>query len=104
MAKFIFAYHGGKTPQSEAEGKKVMAEWQAWFGKIGAGLVDGGGPAGKSNTVSKSGLTDNGGANPISGYTIITAADYAEANRIAAGCPMVVHGEGSVEVAEILDM
>jgi len=104
MPKFIFAYHGGKTPASPAEGKKAMDAWMAWFGKLGPAVVDGGNPCGPSQTVSAKGVTANGGANPISGYSLIEAKDMAAALKIAKGCPMVVDATGSVEVAEAMSM
>ena len=104
MAKFLFAYHRGKQPESEAEGAKVMAAWGAWFESLGADLVDAGAPVGQSHTVSASGSTDNGGANPVSGYTLVNAASYDTAIKIAKGCPMVADGSGSVEVAECVEM
>ena len=55
-------------------------------------------------TVSNTGLAGDGGANPLSGYTLVEAADQAAACEMAKGCPMVVDGSGSVEVCEILDM
>ena len=42
-------------------------------------LVDPGNPVGLSKTVSASGIADNGGANPASGYTIVEAADIGAA-------------------------
>ena len=104
MPKFILAYHGGSAPEDPAEGEKVMAQWNAWYGGIGAALVDGGGPAGMSMTVSASGVAADGGANPLSGYTVIEAADQAAACEMAKGCPMVLDGSGSVEICEIIDM
>ena len=41
MPKFVFAYHGGKAPESPEEGAKVMAEWNAWYGSMGEAVVDG---------------------------------------------------------------
>jgi len=104
MAKFMFVYHGGGSPEDPAEQERVMAEWGAWYGGMGAALVDGGGPAGMSKTVTKGGVADNGGANPVSGLTIVEAADQAAAVEMAKGCPMVKDGSGSVEVAEIIQM
>ena len=104
MPKFVFAYHGGGAPSDPAEQEKVMAAWSAWYGSMGAHVVDGGGPAGKSTTVSHAGIVEDGGANPLSGLTIVEAADKAAAVDMARGCPMVVDGSGSVEVAEILQM
>lgn len=104
MPKFIFAYHGGGMPDTPEEGERVMAEWGAWYGAMGAAVLDGGGPVGKSTTVNKGGVADNGGANPLSGFTVVEAADQAAANKMAKGCPMVKDGSGSVEVAPIIDM
>lgn len=102
MPKYVFAYHGGKTPSTPEAGKKAMDDWNKWFGSIGAGVVDGGHPVGKSSTVTAKGVIDNGGANPISGYSVISAKDMAEALAIAKRCPILP--EGSVEVAEAMAM
>lgn len=103
MPKFVFAYHGGKKPDNPADGEKVMAAWNAWYGSIGEDVVDGGGPCGPSQTVSSSGVADNGGANPLSGLTQISAPDMQSAIGIAKRCPILDDG-GSVEVAEVLEM
>jgi hypothetical protein len=104
MPKFIFAYHGGSAPSSPEEGQKAMQSWMDWFGALGDAVVDGGHPAGMSRTVAAGGVADDGGANPISGYSLVNAADIDAACAMARGCPMVVDGSGSVEVAECMDM
>ena len=102
MAKFIFAYHGGKAPESPEEGAEVMAKWNAWLGGLGDAVIDGGNPAGPSKTVSASGVSDDGGANPISGYSLVQADSIDHAIEMAKGCPIMDHG--TVEVAEAMDM
>ncbi|WP_147126488.1 hypothetical protein [Shimia ponticola] len=105
MPKFLFVYHGGKTPDTPEEGQKAMEAWDAWYTGIGAdNVADYGNPVGKSHTVSPSGHTEDGGANPASGYSIISAADHKAACDIAAKNPMVMDGSGSVEVAPIIEM
>ncbi|MCE8521644.1 hypothetical protein KBY30_11680 [Ruegeria pomeroyi] len=104
MPDFIFAYHGGKTPETPEEGAEVMAAWQVWFGAMGDAVVIPGNPVGLSKTVSAAGVADNGGANPLSGYTVVRAADIGAATDMAKGCPMVMSGNGTVEVAEIIEM
>lgn len=104
MTKYIYVYHGGTAPDSPEESQKVMAEWMAWFGEMGDAVVDGGNPLGMSKTVSAGGVADDGGANPASGYTIVNANDMDAAVAMAKGCPMVKSGNGSVEVAECMDM
>ena len=102
MPNYLLAYHGGKMPETPEEGEKEMAAWGAWFGGMGDAVVDGGNPVGMSRTVSSGGIADNGGANPVSGYSIIKADSFDAACEIAAGCPILKHG--SVEVAEIHEM
>ena len=102
MPKFVFAYHGGNTPETPEEGAEVMAKWNAWFGELGDAVVDGGNPVGPSKTVSASGVTDDGGANPLSGYSLVQADTIDQAIELAKGCPIMDHG--SVEVAEAIEM
>ena len=103
MPKFVFAYHGGKMPETPEEGAKSMAAWRSWLGGMGDALVDGGNPVGKSKTVTPGGIADNGGSNPLSGYTLVNAADIHAACEIAKGCPILAN-EGTVEVAEAIEM
>ena len=103
MPNFIFAYHGGSAPESPEEGEKVMAEWMAWFGGMGDAMVNPGNPVGLSKTVNASGVADGGGANPLSGYSVVQADTIEAACEMAKNCPIVNDG-GSVEVAEIHEM
>lgn len=102
MPKFLFAYHGGRKPETQQEGDAIMARWTEWFDKLGDNVVDPGAPVAASHTVTANGATANGGANPVSGYSIIIAKDYDAAKAIAKECPIL--DDGSVEVAEIVEM
>ena len=102
MPDFIYAYHGGKKPESPEEGADLMARWHAWLGSLGEAAVTPGNPVGMSKTVSASGVTDNGGSNPLSGYSIVRADDIAAAIALTEGCPHLDHG--TIEVAEIIEM
>jgi len=103
MAKFAFVYHGGKAPDSPEEGQKVMAAWNTWYQSMGSAVLDGGGPAGPSSTVSTGSVADHGGPNPVSGLTQVEAANMEAACEMAKGCPILAD-DGSVEVVEILQM
>ena len=70
MPKFLFIYHGGKTPETPEEGQAAMEAWGRWFGEMGPAVVDAGNPVMGSHTVSAEGHTEDGGANPASGYGI----------------------------------
>ncbi len=102
MPKYVFAYHGGKMPEDPVEIEQEMAAWGAWFEKMGNAVVDGGNPVGPSKTVSANGVADDGGANPLSGYTLVQADNIDGAVALAKGCPILKHG--TVEVAEAMDM
>jgi len=104
MAKYLFVYHGGGKPSSPAEAKKVMDAWGAWFGSLGAAVIDGGNPVGKSSTVKPDGsLAEGGGANPASGYSLIEASSLQDAHKKAKGCPLLKAG-GTIEIAQAMDM
>ncbi len=102
MPRFMLAYHGGKMPETQEEGAAMMDRWRAWFESLGDAVADPGNPVGQSKTVSAAGVSDDGGANPLSGYSILEAETIEAAIAMTDGCP---HLEGgSVEVAEIIVM
>jgi hypothetical protein len=104
MAKYLFVYHGGKMETDPAERKAHMDAWGAWFGSLGAAVIDGGNPVGPSSTVSANGsLSSGGGANPVSGYSLISATSLEDAHSKARGCPLLKAG-GAIEIAEAFDM
>ena len=104
MSKYLFVYHGGSVPETKEEQAKVMDAWGKWFGSLGSAVVDGGNPVGKSSTVQSNGsVVDNGGANPVSGFSLIEASNVDDAVTKAQGCPILAAG-GSVEFAEAFDM
>ena len=103
MPKYVFAYHGGASPANEQEYKGVMEKWSKWFGEIRPSLADPGSPVGKSTTVTKAGVMNDGGPNPLSGYSLVNAASIDDAVNLAKGCPILDAG-GSVEIAEAMGM
>lgn len=104
MPKYIFAYHGGKMPETEEEGMQVMAAWTAWLEGLGPRVIDPGAPLGPSSTVGPDGsVACDGGANPLTGYSLVTADSVEQATDMARGCP-ILQAEGSVEVAETMEM
>lgn len=104
MAKFLFVYHGGNHPETEAEVAEVMDAWGQWMGALGAAVIDGGNPVGMSTTVHPNGkVTEDGGSNPVSGYGLFEANDKEDAVRKARDCPILSSG-GSIEIAEVVDM
>ena len=105
MPKYILAYHGGGGMSDDpAQVEKLMAEWGAWFGALGDAVVDGGNPVAVTRTIAADGsVSDGGGSNPLTGYSLINADDMDAAVAHTSGCPVLASG-GSVEVAEAIDM
>lgn len=103
MPRFVFAYHGVPQPESEEKGARMMAEWQAWIERYRKQMPEPGNPVGMSKTVSRDGVADNGGANPLSGYSVVEVGTMDEAIDIGRDCPHVHYG-GSIEIAEIMKM
>ncbi len=104
MAKYLLAYHGGSMPETDAERAQIMQAWGAWYGSIGAGVVDPGNPIGQARLIANNGsITHGGGANPVSGYSIISADDLDTAVAIAQRCP-ILQGGGNIEVCETFNV
>ena len=99
---FLLAYHGGKIPESAEEGAKHMAKFEAWVGGLGDAVVNPGHPLGKSKTVSFGGVSEDGGSNPLVGFSIVKADSMDAALDMAKGYP---HLEiGTVDVVEMMGM
>jgi hypothetical protein len=47
-------------------------------------------------------VSEGGGQNPVSGYSLIKADDLDSAVKLARGCPVLADG-GSIEVAETVN-
>ncbi len=102
MPNYIIAYHGGNKPETPEDGAKHMAKWKAWVGGLGDAVVNPGTPLGKSKTVSSGGVSDDGGSNPLSGFSIVKADSIDAAVELAKGCPHLEHG--TIDVSETMDM
>jgi len=97
MAKFVYLYKGGGMPESEEEGKRLMAAWSSWLDGLDGNLVDAGNPFGASVGVG-------GSTSGITGYSIVNAASLDDAKAKTDGCPIFEGGRGSVEVYEAIPM
>ncbi len=104
MANFVLLYSGGKMPEDEAEQKAVVQEWEAWYGKIGGALVDGGNPfTPMAKTIAADGKVSDGPVGSIaSGYSVIKATSLDQAVEMAKGCP-VLRGGAKISIYETFD-
>ena len=101
MPKFVLAYHGGKQFETKEEGAAHMAKWNAWNSGLGDAVVDPGMYFGPSKTVSADGVADDGGANSLSGISVLQADTMEEVLEMVKKCPHVDIG-GTIEVAQVM--
>ena len=102
MPNYILAYHGGKKPDTPEEGAEHMAKWSAWADGISDALINPGNPLGMSKTVSSDGVADDGGSNPLCGFSILEADSMDAALDMVKSCPHLENG--TMEVAEMMEM
>jgi hypothetical protein len=103
MPNFVLAYHGGTHFETKAEGTAHMNNWNNWTASLGDAIVDPGMFLGPSKTVSTSGVADDGGANPLSGITVLQADSLESVLEMAKRCPHVDIG-GTIEIAQVMQM
>ncbi len=102
MAEFLMVYHGGSMPETDDEIAHEMARWGDWMNSLGGQLIEPGAPVGKSKTLSASGITDDGGENPVSGYSIVEAESIEAALALIKTCPHL--NTCTTELAPLIDM
>lgn len=103
MTNFVLVYTGGGIP-ADSDRDAVMAQWGAWYGKMGESIVDGGNPFGASKTVGANGVSDGAASSPAAtGYTVIKADSLDKAVAAVKDHPHIKHG-GQVSVYETFEM
>ena len=103
MPNYIIAYHGGKKPENPEQGAEQMAKWKAWVEGLGKAAVNPGTPLMKTRIVSTTGVSEDGGPNSMSGFSVVQAENMEIALEMAKACPFLDTG-GTLEVAEMVEM
>lgn len=101
MAKFMYLYRGQAPELTPEQGAERMAAFAAWMEKVGPALVDAGSPFAASVAVRDDG--SDGEAGELTGYSIVEAADLAEAKALTEGLPFLSDSDGqhAVEIFEL---
>lgn len=99
MTNYVLAFRG--QPDRGAVAGEEEA-WGAWFGRIGASIVDRGNRVGSARTVPAADRGDPA-TSVLTGYVVVAADDLTAATDLARGCPGLANGV-SVEVAEVVSM
>jgi hypothetical protein len=96
MKKFVLLHYGFEAPTPQ-----VMEAWGKWFASIADKMVDSGSPFKGGREIAPTGTKELPlGMDSITGYTIISAADLDEAEKIAKGSPMIK----AIRVYEAMEM
>ncbi len=96
MSTFLFLYKGWTQPTPE-----IGRAWMEWFEAVGDRMVDSGNPLGGGVEVTPRGSTELPlGADSLTGYSIVRAANRDEALELAGTNPMIT----SVVVHELAAM
>lgn len=114
MARFLFIYRDPASQTGpELSPEEMQAHMQQWFDWLGSGSEAGwvtemGNPLTPEGRVVASDGTITDGPYPeskelVGGYSVIEAADFDEACRHAARCPIYSTG-GSVEIRMIAEI
>ena len=101
MPNCLLAYHGGAMAETPEAQQAAMAAWGAWFGGLGAAVVDGGNPVTQIKVVHQGGVMDPTGER-ITGYSVLQADNIDAALKMAEGCPVLKEG-GAVQVCETVN-
>jgi len=112
MAEFVYLYRGNRPPQSPEDGQQRMQRWMTWLKELTdrGHVKDPGHPlersgklvSGKARTVTDAPFAE--AKDVIGGYTLVEAADLAQATTLASGCPIFEIAEGTVEIRPVMRM
>ena len=111
MAEFVYLYRSGARPSPSAQGaQQEMQRWMVWLKDLTekGHIKDPGHPlerTGKLVTGRGRTITDGPFAEAkdlVGGYTLVEAADLAQAAALAADCPIFDGPDGAVEVRPVM--
>jgi hypothetical protein len=103
VARYLLLFRSGSQPQSEDEGKAVMAAWTAWFERLGPAVVDGGNPTAGGRSIGPDGAVSDAAVADVTGYSILEADSLDSAVQMSVGCPHLDAG-GTVTVLETMEV
>lgn len=105
MGRYALIYSGDQTISSREEQDAMLAEWEAWYAKMGEAIAEVGDPFGASMHIAAAGASpvQGDGGMPASGYTVIDAASIDAAAAACADHPHLRRG-GKVHIFAAIDL
>ena len=102
MPNYIIAYHGGQKPETPEAGAEQRERWKTWLSDQGEAVINPGTPLGMSKIVTADGVSDGGGPDSLTGFSVVQADSLDDALDMAKACPFLEIG--TLEVAEMMEM
>ena len=113
MSEFVYLYRSGvRQSRSAEQAQQEMQRWMTWLKDLAekGHVKDPGHPlersgklvTGKSRTVTDGPFAE--AKDVVGGYTLVQAADLAQATSLASGCPIFELADGTVEVRPVMKM
>jgi len=112
MAEFVYLYRGNRPPASPEDSQQRMQRWMTWLKELTdkGHVKDPGHPleragklvTGKARTVTDAPFAE--AKDVIGGYTLVEAADLAQATTLASDCPIFEIADGTVEIRPVMRM
>lgn len=109
MTKYLFLYWNPPAPgqqPSPEEMQQMMAQWNGWKEKFKDYVVEMGDGLNHTGRVLKAGeVTDGPYAEAkeiVGGFSIVQAASYDEALKVARECPITFMPGASIEIREMM--
>jgi len=113
MSEFIFLFRSAPAEAREVlstpeRAQKSLESWMEWVASLekaghlanpGLPLEHGGAVVKRDKVVIDGPFVE--GKDIVLGFMVVRAGDLAEAKTLAARCPMVVGGDGSVEIRPV---
>ncbi|MCA1247866.1 hypothetical protein [Massilia sp. MS-15] len=99
MERYLIVYRGSTIDESEGP-QHDPQRWSAWFDALGGALVDRGALTHSGVEVPSRLRGPKLSSSALSGYSVIHAADFNEAVRLAEDCP-IFDEKGSLEIARL---
>ena len=100
MSRFLIVYRGAPGGQESEGAQHFPPTWQAWFERLGGAVLERGSLTHSSVEIPSRLLGPKVSSSALSGYSIVEAADFNEAVRMAQECP-IFDEHGSLEVARL---
>jgi hypothetical protein len=103
VKKFLLVYYGGAMESDPRKVQETIGAWMKWFQDLGQAVVDGGAPTTPGKTIKGKTATKGVPGDPVTGYSVLQAADLDSVAALAKKSPHLSAG-GQIAIYELTPM